>query len=137
MCTRHRRATPLGGLLRGLVVGAVGTAVMTGYQTLVARLRSSGEREDGPPTWDDAPAPAQVARRVLEGVLGREVPAERIGLLTTVTHWTYGTLWGAWYGLVQERARAPAPAHGALFGAVYGEAVAGAHRAIAAVRGAH
>jgi hypothetical protein len=36
-----------------------------------------------------------VAKRVIEGVFRREVPAERIGLLTDVTHWAHGTLLGA------------------------------------------
>jgi hypothetical protein len=89
---------------------------MTGYQLLVARLRGGGGDEGGEPSWDDAPAPAQVARRVIEGVLGREVPASRIGLLTNATHWLYGTTWGGAYGLARDSLPPPWPALGALFG---------------------
>lgn len=101
--------TPLGALGRGLVAGAIGTAVMTGYQMLVARIRESADDEEEstsaaqePPAdpWEEAPAPAQVARRVIEGLTGREVPASRIGLLTNVTHWTYGIAWGGLAGIL-------------------------------------
>jgi hypothetical protein len=81
---------------------------MTGYQALVAKARSDGGDDDSGPEdgrpadpWEEAPAPARVARRLIEGVLHRPVPSERIGLLTTVTHWAYGTGWGALYGLVE------------------------------------
>jgi hypothetical protein len=34
-----------------------------------------------------AAAPAQVAKRILEGVSGEDVPADRIPVLTTAMHW--------------------------------------------------
>jgi hypothetical protein len=117
----RRTPTPLGALARGLVAGALGTAAMTGHQALVARARSGGgdegggRQESGDP-WEEAPAPAKVARRLIEGLLHREVPAERIGLLSTATHWTYGTMSGALYGLV-EGSKQPRPlADGLVFG---------------------
>jgi hypothetical protein len=102
---------------RGLLAGAAGTAAMTGYQSLVARLRGGGgDGEDGGGSgdgrpadpWEEAPAPARVARRLIEGVLHRPIPPERIALLTTVAHWAYGTGWGALFGLVEgSKARRP------------------------------
>ncbi|HUB99547.1 MAG TPA: hypothetical protein VMS11_06970 [Solirubrobacterales bacterium] len=50
--------TPLGAIGRGLAAGFAGTAAMT------------------------ASAPAQLARRVIEGVFQKQVPAARIGFLT-------------------------------------------------------
>lgn len=80
---------------------------MTAHQELASRLRASrpsnGSSEDqqAHDPWDDAPAPAVVAKRVLEGVFSREVPPERIARLTNAMHWAYGTAWGAVYGLVE------------------------------------
>lgn len=127
MTVRH---TPLGALARGLVAGAAGTAVMTGAQALGARLRGGGGDEGdggdgaggggngGPPRdpWEDAPAPAKVARRVIEGVFRREVPPERIGMLTNAMHWAYGTVWGAGFGLVRGSGLLRGAAGGAGFG---------------------
>ena len=75
---------------------------MTVHQELVSKLRGSGSNGSDEPhdPWESAPAPAIVARRILEGVFRRDVPAERIGLLTHATHWAYGSGWGAVFGLV-------------------------------------
>ena len=39
---------------------------MTGYQLAVQKLR--GQRDDNPRRWADAPVPAQIGKRVSEGV---------------------------------------------------------------------
>lgn len=83
--------TPLGAVGRGVIAGAVGTGAMTAFQTAVAKARDS----------EPSDTPAQVAKRIIEGVLQREVPDERMELLNNAMHWTYGTSWGALYGLVQ------------------------------------
>lgn len=80
---------------------------MTGWQEAAARLISSGENSDdgsggaepGDP-WQQASAPAKLAKRVIEGVFQKQVSPERIPLLTNVMHWSYGTGWGAVYGLI-------------------------------------
>lgn len=117
-----RNVTPLGALGRGLAAGLVGTAVMTLAQTLPAKLQSSGGEgqddaaEQPRDPWAQASAPAKVARRVTEGVFHQEVPPERIPLLTHGMHWTYGTAWGAVYGLAQGSLHAPTLRHGLVFG---------------------
>jgi hypothetical protein len=117
-----RTPSPLGAVARGLVAGVVGTAAMTAWQELSGRLESSGKsggQGEGDGTgdpWEGAPAPAVVARRVLEGVFRQEVSAERIPLLTHLMHWGYGTGWGVAYGLLQGTVRANPLVHGALFG---------------------
>lgn len=108
---------------RGVAAGAVGTLAMTGWQELAAKLMSSGAPDgDGsaadrdPDPWEQAPVPAQVARR-LGRLVGWDPPAERIGLLTNVMHYGYGTGWGVGYALTRERTeQAPALALGAAFG---------------------
>lgn len=118
--------TPLGALARGILAGLAGTAAMTAHQELVGRLRSrsssasgSGSDDSGDERdpWENAPAPALVARRLLEGVFRRDVSAERIGLLTNAAHWLYGTSWGGAYGLVAASAPGRPLAIGPLFGA--------------------
>ena len=59
---------------------------MTGYQILVAKLR--GQNEDKQPkSWKDAPAPAQVGKRILTGVFHEQVGVDQAGKLTTGMHW--------------------------------------------------
>lgn len=105
------RASPLGALGRGLLAGAVGTAAMTASQR-VAGDSSGGEGD----SWEDAPAPAKVAKRILESLSRRTVPASRIDFLTQATHWLYGVAWGAAYGLMQEATPGRPRRHGLLFG---------------------
>ena len=96
-------------LTRGIGAGLIGTTGMTALQELAIltrKVRSSGAapaRQDGDDPWSHAPAPAQVAKRILETVFHREVHADRITLLTNVTHWGYGTGLGVMYALVQRR----------------------------------
>jgi len=89
----------------GLFAGAAGTAAMTVWQELAAKLQSSDQASAEPPgsspgPWASAPAPARVAKLIGEGVFQINVPAEKIGLLTNVMHWGTGTGWGAAYGLL-------------------------------------
>lgn len=118
--------TPLGAIGRGLVAGAIGTAAMTGWQTLAGKLQgaaegsggsegsSSGEEPKDP--WEEASAPAKVAKRVLEGVFEQEVGPDKIGLLTQAMHWGYGTSWGAAYGVLAGTAGRSTVRGGLAFG---------------------
>ncbi len=95
---------------------------MTAWQELSSRMSQSAEsdrdesRQADQDPWASAPAPAVVAKRIIEGVFRKNVPAERIPLLTNAVHWAYGTTWGAVYGLVQGTVRAHPLGHGLLFG---------------------
>jgi hypothetical protein len=100
---------------RGILAGAAGTAAMTAYQLAVRKGR--GERLDTPVprTWEDAPAPAKVAKRLTE-LLGRPITKQQAPLATEVMHWLYGVSWGAIFGLVaRDRELGPRRA-GLLFG---------------------
>ena len=98
--------TPLGAASRGLVAGAVGTLAMDSL--LFMRYRRKGGAEGfadwefsrSVASWEDAPAPAQVGKRLLEGFLGRGLPARRARLVNNATHWATGLLASAQYGLV-------------------------------------
>lgn len=68
-------------------------------------------------SWDDAPAPALVGKRLVEGLFGRELPPERARLFNNVTHWATGILGGAQYGIVAGSLRRPRVRYGLPFGA--------------------
>jgi hypothetical protein len=102
-----RTCSPLTAMLAGLAAGAAGTGVMTAAQT--AYLKATGA--------ESSSTPAEVGRRIIEGVLGREVPEERMEQLNTAMHCLYGTSWGAVYRIVAGGRRASPLRGGLLFGA--------------------
>jgi len=79
----------LGGLARGVAAGAVGTAVMTGAQLAYYKAMDV----------EPSTTPAEVAKRVISGVLQREVSEDKTSTLNNAMHWLYGTGWGALFGL--------------------------------------
>lgn len=99
------RCSPVGGLARGVLAGAIGTAAMD--LVWFYRYRRGGgeqgplawETGDGVNTWDQASAPGQVGRRLVEGFLQRELPDRWARPMTNIMHWTTGLAWGAQYGL--------------------------------------
>jgi hypothetical protein len=115
--------TPLGAVARGLEAGAVGTVAMD--TLLFARYRRSGgdsspgdwESSAGVTSWEQAPAPAQVGKRLVEGLFGIELAPNRTRLVNNVMHWTYGILNGAQYGIVAESLPTPRVRYGLPFGA--------------------
>ena len=108
------RPSPLGALGRGLVAGVAGAALMTGYQELVARLRGGGD-EKQPRRWRDAPAPAQIGKKVADAV-DQKVTLADAPKLTNAVHWAYGTSWGAAYGLGEGTVASRPVSHGLGFG---------------------
>ena len=100
---------PVAGLARGVAAGVIGTTAMTALQELSILARKVRANGSGPPEddqgdpWSHAPAPAQVAKRLLETIFHQEVHADRIRLLTNLTHWGYGTSLGVVYGLLGRR----------------------------------
>jgi hypothetical protein len=86
--------------LRGIVAGVMGTAAMTAYQLAVAKLRGEPLATPVPHRWADAPAPAQVAKRLADAVgQGHRLTREDVPRLTNAMHWLYGTGWGVVYAL--------------------------------------
>jgi hypothetical protein len=115
--------TPLGAIARGLAAGAAGTLAMD--LLWFARYRRGGgdggfaawELSAGLDGWERAPAPAQVGRRLVEGLFDLELPSRRAQLVNNVTHWAYGMLGGAQYGVVEGSIERPRVRHGLPFGA--------------------
>ena len=104
--------TPVGAVVRGLAAGAVGTLAMD--LLLFARYKR-GDGKSGFRTWElsaeiesweQAPAPAQVGKRLFEGLFQRDLPDRLAPLVNNITHWGYGIL-GAQYGLLVGSLRTP------------------------------
>ncbi len=120
---RRGALTPVGAIVRGLVAGAVGTAAMDAY--LFARYRGAGGRtrvaewefSEGLSSWADAPAPAQVGKRLYEGLLQTEIPERRAPLVNNITHWGYGIFGGVQYAIVAGSLARPRVIYGLPFGA--------------------
>jgi hypothetical protein len=116
--------TPLGAVGRGLAAGVVGTVAMD-LVWFVRYRRSGGEQgflewefSSRVCTWDDVPAPAQMGKRLIEGVIQREVPPERAPLVNNLVHWAYGILWGTHYGTIAGSLRRRRLGDGLVFGSI-------------------
>jgi hypothetical protein len=115
--------TPVRAIGRGVVAGALGTAAMDAL--LYARYRRDGgkasieqwEFSAGLTGWDDAPAPAQVGKRLVEGLFNTELPPSRAALVNNATHWAFGILNGAQYGILAGSLNRPKIRYGLPFGA--------------------
>jgi hypothetical protein len=116
------RARPLlSTIARGVAAGAVGTLAMDAVW--YARYRRGGgqsrfaewEVTTDVDSWEQAPAPGQMGRKLLELVTGRDVPVERAPAISNTMHWAYGSSWTAVYGaLLPRRPLWAGPAFGAL-----------------------
>lgn len=98
--------SPLAAAVGGLAAGAAGTGAMTGAQT--AYMNATG--------GESSSTPAEVGRRIIEGVFKRDVPEQQMDTLNNAMHWLYGTSWGAVYGLATGGRRARPLRSGLLFG---------------------
>jgi hypothetical protein len=122
MRTAKHRLTPLAAVAGGLLAGAFGTVGLDAVHYLEYR-RAGGT--DSPlkwefapvGTWDKAPAPGQVARRVIEGFTQRKLPDRWAFPVSTAMHWAYGSGAAALYGILAGSLRSPRAAYGLPFGA--------------------
>jgi hypothetical protein len=113
----------LGSIIRGAAASAPGTLAMDA--SLYRRYRHDGgnaafpgwESSQGLVSWENAPAPALVAKRLLEGVVKHEISPRYARLLNNATHWGFGLVAGAAYGLLLGSRRRPKVWYGLPFGA--------------------
>jgi hypothetical protein len=121
MRTRKYPMTPLAAAAAGLAAGAVGTVSMDALRYV--RYRRAGGKnsllrwEFAPvDSWDKAPDPGQVGKRLIEGFTQRELSDRWAWPVSTVMHWGYGSASGALYGVLAGSARAPRAVYGLPFG---------------------
>src|SRR5437868_3374047 len=86
-------------VIAGRLEGAAGTATMTVYQLATRKVRGEPLGTPVPERWEDAPAPAQVAKRLAE-LTGQRITKEQVPWVTQAMHWAYGISWGPAYALV-------------------------------------
>jgi hypothetical protein len=122
MRTGRHCLTPLAAVAGGLLAGAVGTVGLDAVQYLKQR-RAGGTAsplawEFAPvQTWDQAPAPGQVARRVIEGFTQRKLPDRWAFPVSTAMHWGYGVSAAGLYGVLAGSRPTPHAGYGLPFGA--------------------
>ena len=75
----------------------------------VGVLRGSGE-------LGKRPAPAQVGKRLFEGLFRSRLAPTHLALTNNLTHWGYGLVWGALFGVVVGSERTPRVRFGLVFG---------------------
>jgi hypothetical protein len=114
--------TPVSAVARGVAASAVGTLAMDSLW--YRRYRNGGgksgfpdwETSAGLNSWDDGPGPAKVGKILLKAVSGRELGPEHVRLVNNITHWGYGMLAGAPYGVLVGILRSPKLRYGPPFG---------------------
>jgi hypothetical protein len=123
MSARKHSMTPLAAVVAGSLAGAVGTVCLDTVHYLKYR-RTGGKQaplewEFAPvDSWENAPDPGQVGKRLIEGFTQRELPDRWAWPVSTVMHWSYGSAWGALYGILAGSSRRPRIWYALPFGAV-------------------
>ncbi|MFF2959211.1 hypothetical protein ACFVT1_09910 [Streptomyces sp. NPDC057963] len=122
MRTRKQPA-PLGAVGAGLAAGVIGTVCMDTVRFLRQR-RAGGEHnalrwEFAPVrTWQEAPDPGQVGKRLAEAFTLRELPDSAAFPVSTFMHWAYGVGNAAFYGVVCASLGKPHVLYGLPYGAL-------------------
>jgi hypothetical protein len=122
MRTRKHPLTPLAVVAKGLLAGVIGTASMDTARYVMYR-RAGGT--DSPlawefapvDSWEQAPDPGQVVKRLIEGFTQRELPDRWAFPISTIAHWSYGSAWASLYSVLVGSLRRPNPLYGVPFGA--------------------
>jgi hypothetical protein len=122
MPTRARCLTPLASVAAGVLAGVVGTVCLDTVHYLKYRRTGGTESplawEFAPvDNWEKAPAPGQVARRVIEGFTRRKLDDRWAWPISTIMHWAYGSGAAAGYGILAGSVPRPYPVYGLPFGA--------------------
>ena len=110
-------------ILRGAAASALGTLAMDA--SLYRRYRHDGGDAAFPEwessatlvSWENAPAPALVGKKLLDRLLGHELSPRYARLVNNATHWGFGIAAGVGYGLLAGPRRTPAVWFGLPFGA--------------------
>jgi hypothetical protein len=74
------------------------------------------ELSAGTTSYDQAGAPAQVGKRIVEGYLQRELPPESARAMNNAVHWFTGAQWGAIHGIATASVGAPRACYGLATG---------------------
>jgi hypothetical protein len=120
----RRHITPLGAVIKGALAGMAGTLAMD--LAMWADYRRGGgpdaflpwETSAGLASYDGAPAPAQVGRRIVEGYLQKELPPSTARPVNNAMHALTGTQWGVVHGILAGTSGRSGPLSGVRTGLV-------------------
>lgn len=110
--------TPVTDVVLGASAGIAGALAKDGLKKLAATLSGESGEDSSPSSWEEASAPAQVGRRVIEGVFQRDVPFEQHAKVMWGTHLGYGAAWGALYGVIEASVKPRSMVHGLMLGGI-------------------
>jgi hypothetical protein len=112
----------LDSVVRGVVASAFGTLAMDAWLYRDYRhgrgkdAFPAWETSEGLVSWENAPAPALVAKKLLESVTSQELQPQHARALNNATHWGFGLATGTGYGLLLGSRRRPKVWLGPPFG---------------------
>lgn len=103
------------GLLSGLIGGLAATFIMTQYQVnstkWINRLRHETPQQGGGENTT-----VVVADKITEAIAGSRIPPDRRNLAGNFVHYSFGTLMGATYGVLNELLPATSAGRGLAYG---------------------
>ena len=111
-CMTRRKKQIWKGALAGLVGGLAGSFAMNEFQAVWSK--AAGKQSNNHPA---EPATVKAARMIVEKGLHRRLPESQKGRAGELVHYAFGTLSGAIYGALSERAPLACACAGTLFGA--------------------
>jgi len=120
--TAASRPTPVGAIARGAAAGVVGTLAFDLWLYLQYRREQGTEPfpdwefSADVTDWDSAPAPAQVGRRIVDGMFQTQLPDARAASMNNIAHWAYALSGATAYGIAAGSLRHPRAAYGLLLG---------------------
>lgn len=114
---------PIGAIARGAAAGLAGTLAMDALWYW--RYRRDGgedgflnwELSAGTESYEQAGAPAQVGKRIVEGYLQRDLPPHSAKAMNSAVHLMTGVGWGVAHAVATTSARAPRIVTGLATGA--------------------
>jgi hypothetical protein len=121
---KRRQPKAIDAVSNGVLAAIAGTVAM---DTLwYRRYRHTGgtdnflawESSAGTDSYEQAAAPAQVGKRVVEGLMQTELPPYTARAMNNLVHWATGLAWGTVHGVLAGSARRPRAAYGLATGAL-------------------
>ncbi|MBX7553570.1 hypothetical protein ABZX95_39080 [Streptomyces sp. NPDC004232] len=119
----RKQLTPLGAVGAGLAAGVIGTLCMDTVRFLRQR-RTDGEHNAlrwefaQVRTWQEAPDPGQVGKRLAEAFTLRKLPDSAAFPISAFMHWAYGMGNAVCYSVVSASLRKPHVLYGLPYGAL-------------------
>src|SRR4051794_41967783 len=96
-------------IVAGVLAGVAGTLALD--LVWYRRARRDGSEADFAEwevvrdldSWDGAPAPGKMGRKLVAAVTGSDPPVQRAAAISNGMHWIYGTSWAVGYALALRR----------------------------------